>query len=76
MNKIAEYESFEVTARPQLLKDGRWTTEVHIRRNNVVRPYFASNTWETEDAAIKGCFEFGRRIIDGEIPALSPGHLP
>ncbi len=51
----------------QLQEDGRWTTQVHILRGDVVTLYTASNTWASREEAEVRSLDFGRKIIDGEI---------
>ena len=68
----AQHRGFELIARPLHLADsGKWTTLVNIRRQQNVRQVGASNTFDTELEAIVYCFEFGRKVIDGEIPDCS-----
>lgn len=70
------YTGFEIEAHPTQLKTGEWTVEARIWRANVVKPFYASNTFKSREEAIAGCVEFGRRIIDGEIPGFSGTDLP
>lgn len=69
--KTIQYEHFELTARPIPLASGKWTTEVRIRRNAVVRPFTAADEFNTEDEAILHSLNLGRQIIDGKIPEFS-----
>ena len=70
-----QYENFELTARPIPLASGKWTTEVRIRRNAVVKPFTASNEFDTEDEAILRSLNFGRQIIDGKIPEFAAANV-
>jgi hypothetical protein len=74
------YKGFKICPRPQQLQDGSWNTNIEIIRDaegrRHVKSYSASNTFPTEEDAMAGCLEFGRRIIDGEIPEFSPRELP
>jgi hypothetical protein len=70
------YEGFMLQARPLPLREGGWTTEVRISRNNVVVPFTASNMWDTEDQAVIQCLEFGKRVVDGEVPTIGRDALP
>ena len=74
--EIIEYRGFGIIPRPLHLKNGTWTTVVHIQRGNTVRRFSASNTWETREQAIHHCTEFGRQIIDGEVPGCGVEYLP
>jgi hypothetical protein len=33
-----------------------------------MRAFSAPTTFANEDAAVVGCHEFGRRIVDGQVP--------
>jgi hypothetical protein len=71
------YQGFEIYPRTQQRVDtGHWITRTDILRTNTIRRYGASNTFATRDEAIARCIDFGRRIIDGEIPSLSALDLP
>ncbi len=71
------YQGFELYPRTQQRADtGRWITRTDILRINTIRRYDASNTFATRDEAIVRCIDFGRRIIDGEVPGLSTLDLP
>jgi hypothetical protein len=76
MERDATYKEFRVMAKPLQLVGGEWNTQVHLMRGNAVKAFYASNTWKTEADAVRGCLEFGRRIIDEEIPGIGPGDLP
>ena len=62
------YKGFAISSRCLPLKAGGWTIEARIRRNSVIKSYSASNTFQTEKEAIAHSIEFGRHIVDGEIP--------
>lgn len=73
----ANYKGYDIIARPrQLAEDLRWTTNINIARwvNGEYRSdnFFANDTFETRDEATAACIQFGRRIIDGEVPGCSP----
>ena len=71
------YRGFDIYPRMQKRTDtGRWITRTDILRSDTIRRYDASNTFATRDEAIVRCIDFGRRIIDGEIPGLSTLDLP
>lgn len=71
LSNSIQYENFELTAHPIPLASGKWTTEVRIRRNEVVKPFTASNEFDTEDEAILRSLNFGRQIIDGTMPEFA-----
>lgn len=64
------YQTFELTARP-VLKFGKWTTQVRIRRNNVAKQFTSSETFDSEEEAVIHSLDFGRKIIDGEDPEVT-----
>ncbi len=60
------YKGFAITARTyQVRGTGRWTLDLLISRREVLRAFSRPITYATEDAAVNGCCELGRRIIDG-----------
>ena len=74
--ETARYKEFEIQAVPyKLLEPEEWTIKVLIVKHTgdaqVTRPFSASNSFPTEEEAVQRCFEFGKRIIDGEVEGLS-----
>jgi hypothetical protein len=62
------YKGFTITPRTfQIRGSGRWTLDLLIRRHAGLRAFSGPTTYPTEKAAIDGCCEYGRRIIDGEV---------
>jgi hypothetical protein len=62
------YKGFIITARTfQVRGSGRWTLDILIGRHADLRAFSGPGTYPTEEAAIVGCCEFGRRIIDGRV---------
>jgi hypothetical protein len=60
------YKGYDITARTyQVRGTGRWTLDLLISRREALRAFSRPVTYATEDAAVAGCREFGRRIIDG-----------
>ncbi len=79
MNSVS-YKGFTITARTfQIRGSGRWTLDLLIRRQTAhrasTRAYSNTKTFPTEDAAVQGCCDYGRRIIDGKIPEYSVDDL-
>lgn len=71
--QIVSYMGYQINPEPRQLRDSlRWTTSLTIRINKgyeiVDRHFFAANTFETEEDAIRACVELGQQIIDGLIP--------
>jgi len=57
---------------PRLLDlDGHWTLDVLIAHRTKVRAFSSPKTFPTQEAAIRGCHAFGRRIIQGRVPYCS-----
>jgi hypothetical protein len=62
------YKRFAITARTfQVRGSGRWTRDLLIGRLGAVRAFGDHITYPTEAAAILGCCQFARRIIDGKV---------
>ncbi len=60
------YKGFAITARTfQIRGSGRWTLDLLIGRQSGLRTFSGPLTYASQEAAITGCCEFGRRIIDG-----------
>ena len=60
------YKGFEITARTwQVRGTGRWTLDLLISRREALRAFSGPVTYPSEDAAVAGCCELARRIIDG-----------
>ncbi len=71
-----QYKDFIIVACPQQLADSnRWNTavtiELHTGPEVINKPFSAGNTYETRDEALEGCFNFGRQIIDEQIPGCT-----
>ena len=71
------YKDFVIVVKTRRrTKSGRWTLDIQIERhtgpNMHVKPYNAADTFDTMEAAVEGCIVFGRHVIDGRVPGLSP----
>jgi hypothetical protein len=70
------YRGFTITARTfQIRGSGRWTLDLVIRHRRGLRAFSGTTTYATEEAAVKGCCDYGRRIIDGQVPDCSVDDL-
>jgi hypothetical protein len=70
------YKGFAIEVRTfQIHGSGRWTLDLLISRRGVLRAFSGPTTYATEAAAIAGCHEFGRNIIDGRVRDLSVDDL-
>jgi len=66
-----EYKGYRINAYPQQLAEtDKWTisiiVEAHHGSHTNTRNFSASNVLVSREEAVKHCFEFGRRIIDGK----------
>ncbi len=72
----AQYKEFEIRPTPyQLLESKEWTIKILIVKHTgdavVMRDFSASNSFPTKEEAVAACFDFGSRIIDGEVEGCS-----
>lgn len=75
MRSVA-YEGFTITSRTfQIRGSGRWTLDFLIGRRGGIRAFSDDTTFPTEEAAITGCCEWGRRIINGQVRECSVDDL-
>ncbi len=66
------YRGWTITPRTfQIRGSGQWTLDLVITYRTKGRAFSGRKTFGTEQAAIRGCHEFGRRIIDGRVPYCS-----
>jgi hypothetical protein len=73
---LVSYKGFAITARTfQIRGSGRWTLDLLIGRHGDLRAFSGPGTYPTEESAITGCCEFGRRIIDGRVRDCSVDDL-
>lgn len=70
------YKGFAITARTfQIRGSGRWTLDLLIGRRDSLRSFSGPVTYASQEAAITGCREFARRIIDGRVRDCSVADL-
>ena len=70
------YKGFAITARTfQIRGSGRWTQDLLIGRRESLRAFSGPATYSSQEAAITGCREFARRIIDGRVRDCSVADL-
>ena len=72
MRAVDYYKGYGIRVRSSRLRDtDKWNTEIVIEHEvadkRILKKFVASNQWDDEKAAIAGCIQFGRRIIDGEV---------
>lgn len=62
------YKGFAITARTyQIRGSGLWTLGVLIAGRGRLRSFTGPATYESEAAAVAGCGDFAREIIDGKV---------
>ena len=72
-----KYKGFAITPRTfQIHGSGRWTLDLLLERNRRLRAFSGPDTYPTEEAAIFGCCQFARRIIDGHVRHYPADDLP
>lgn len=66
------YRGWTITPRTfQIRGSWEWTLDLVIGYRTKRRAFSGPETFRTEEAAIRGCHAFGRRIIDGRVPYCS-----
>jgi hypothetical protein len=70
------YDGYIICPRPyQLAEVGRWSTNVEIWRDDgdsvTVVPFSAANSYESKELATLHSLDFGRQIIDGDVPGCA-----
>lgn len=71
-----EYRGWHITPRTfQIRGSGDWTLDIIIASRTRRRGFSGSKRFPTEEAAVRGCLAFGRRIIDGRVPHCSVDDL-
>jgi hypothetical protein len=79
LNQIS-YKGFQIVAHPFRFQIGyleRWGFKVEIIRleGKVSKNFVASLKFGRKQEAIENCFEYGKQIIDGQVPGCSVGDL-
>lgn len=71
MNSVT-YRGCTITPRTfQIRGSWRWTLDLVIAYRGRLHTFSGPKTFPSEQAAIRGCHAFGRRIIDGRVPRCS-----
>ncbi len=71
MNSLT-YRGWTIMPRTfQIHGSRQWTLDLVIAYRTKHRAFSGQKTFRTEQAAIRGCHAFGRRIIDGRVPYCS-----
>ena len=74
------YKGFEVESDSyRLAETGRWTLNIHVSKpfpgQLISRNFGAGTTYAERAEAAAHCIDFGKRIIDGEVPGASVADL-
>jgi hypothetical protein len=70
------YRGCTITPRTFQINGSRqWTLDLVIAYRSRRRTFSGPKTFATEQAAIRGCHAFGKRIIDGRVPHYSVEYL-
>ena len=77
MVRVIDYRGYRIVAVPIELADPPgWSTDFRIeciKPGEVVpKPFSTADIFQTEQEAVDHCLEFGRQIVDGKFPDLSP----
>lgn len=74
--KPKSYKGFAIAVRPYQLHDtGQWTVDIEISRKGRTRSFSTTEHFATEAEAVTRSFDFGRKIIDGQVPECSVDNL-
>jgi hypothetical protein len=76
MTEYVNHEGFRIHAAPHQLADsGEWSLNIYIEIDKlseiVSGHFFTSDSFKSREDAIAHCFNFGKRIIDGQVEGLS-----
>lgn len=76
IDKPMPYKGYIIEPRPEkLLNPPGWALSVDIMRvrgsSVTSRCYYASHRFPTKEEACKRCYEYGMRIIDGQVVGCS-----
>lgn len=68
---IIQYKGYDIQAAPRKLADGgRWEINIailkHAESETKIRNFYSADAYDTEEEAVRNCFQFGRQIIDGQ----------
>lgn len=76
MGSTVVYREYTITPRTyQVRGTGVWTLDLLIGYRRRLRAFSGPATFASESAAIRGCHDWGRKIIDGDVPHLSVDDL-
>lgn len=71
MNKV-NYKGYVIRPTPKSLVNGGWNGDMNVvldKGHEIAEKFFFAETiFATPQEAIAHCIEFGKRVIDGEVP--------
>ena len=68
------YKGYQIMVMSfQLIRSGEWEFKVIIfgKDGNFSKDFLGPHTFKSEEEALQGCLEYGKRIVDGEVPGCS-----
>ncbi len=79
-NDVSWYKGYLIRPMPNQRRDtGEWTRSIQIWRDRGSElnalPFIAGGTFKTSHEAVADCVQFGRAIIDGDVPGCSVAEL-
>ncbi len=73
--EIKEYKKHVIEADPQRIEPKVWKTYIVISRQRGgdpnLRPFEDDSTFDNRLDAIRYCFDFGKKIIDGDVDGMT-----
>ena len=67
------YKGYQIMVMSFQLSSGEWEFKAIIfgKEGNFSRDLLSPHTFKTEQEALDGCLEYGKQIVDGEVPGCS-----
>lgn len=68
------YKGYQIMAVSfQLIRSAEWEFKGIIfgKDGNFSKDFLSPHTFKTAEEALQGCLEYGKRIVDGEVPGCS-----
>lgn len=77
---VVAYKEFEIKASPyNLAESGDWSLNMYIIHHKAgetrEKNFSTAQTFKTRDEAVSHCHNFGRQIIDGQVPGCTVADL-
>jgi len=69
---LVSYKGYQIMAMSfQLIRSAEWEFKVIIFGKDGTTDFLSPHTFKTEEEALQGCVDYGKRIVDGEVPGCS-----